>query len=383
MRNVAVVVVGGGPAGLGAAYTLSRAGLEVIVLDAQDQIGERAVCSGVIGEEAFTHFDLPSNSVVNHIHCVRAISAAGRTLEYQSDRPLARTVDKRLFNQELAQRARSAGSEIFCGRIVRAIEPQKDYVMVRSSRSDGLIETLTAEVALIATGVSMSLTSKLGLTTPAEFLQGMQSDIRLGVDGCSGPTEIFVGRDIAPGAFGWKIPLGNGLFRVGLMTTSDPRPYFAALLNRVAPAIDQSTIRSSRKAISQMPRGNCTGDRVIAIGEAAGHIKTSTGGGIYYGLLSAEMAADVVLRALKRGRPTIQRLGEFERLWRSALGFEIRMGFVGRKIMARASDSVMEAAFEKFARIGLIPSLNGSLRFDWHSRAILTSIGHLLALRCE
>ena len=57
MRDVAVI--GAGPAGLYAAYRLASAGLGVTVLDAQERIGENAVCSGVIGEEAFVRFGLP------------------------------------------------------------------------------------------------------------------------------------------------------------------------------------------------------------------------------------------------------------------------------------------------------------------------------------
>jgi 2-polyprenyl-6-methoxyphenol hydroxylase-like FAD-dependent oxidoreductase len=45
-----VIIVGGRPAGLHTAEQLASAGLEVALFDAQTRIGERAICSGVIGE---------------------------------------------------------------------------------------------------------------------------------------------------------------------------------------------------------------------------------------------------------------------------------------------------------------------------------------------
>src|SRR4029077_18003470 len=126
-----------------------------------------------------------------------------------------------------------------------------------------------------------------------------------GKDGAAHPTELYVGRSVAPGAFAWKIPLGQGRVRVGLMAEENPRPYFKALLKRVAPQLDQKKIVPQQKAICQVPVGKCVADRIVVIGEAAGHVKTFTGGGIYYGLLSADIAAETVLRAFQRGEFTV------------------------------------------------------------------------------
>src|SRR5208337_3752449 len=124
MRDIAVI--GAGPAGLYAAYQLASAGLDVTVLDAQESIGENAVCSGVIGEEAFVRFGLPTRPVLNRIYCIRAVSPAGRTLEYRSMTPVARVVDKAQFNRDLANLARSAGAELCLGRFVDGIVREKD-----------------------------------------------------------------------------------------------------------------------------------------------------------------------------------------------------------------------------------------------------------------
>jgi len=372
MRDVAVI--GAGPAGLYAAYRLASAGLDVTVLDAQEKVGDNAVCSGVIGEEAFKRFGLPSRPVLNRIYCMRAVSPAGRSLEYRSPTPLARVVDKAEFNRDLAGLARAAGAELRSGRLVESVAREDNGTISQFRSRLGAGEKIGARVAVIASGVGGTLNGALGLVKPREYLRAVQADIPLGKDGALNPTEIYVGKSVAPGAFGWKIPLGHGRVRVGLMSLENPRPYFNALLQRVAPALRNGEAKIRQKAIGQMPVGNCVAERVVAIGEAAVHVKTSTGGGIYFGLLSAEMAAEVILRAFRKGDFSVRTLGQFEHYWKTAFGTELWTGYLARKLTGRLPDSLIETAFERAKGIAFVGRLQDELNFDWHRKAILASI---------
>src|SRR2546427_13188928 len=85
------------------------------------------------------------------------------------------------------------------------------------------------------------------------------------------------------------------------MPHEEPRAYFLALLRRIAPGLDGSSVQTGQKAIAQVPVGRSTAERLVAIGEAAGHVKTSTGGGVYYGVVSGEFAAEGVVRGFRQG----------------------------------------------------------------------------------
>lgn len=381
MQRCDVAVIGAGPAGLHAAYRLAVAGFQVAVFDAERRIGEHAICSGVVGEEAFLRFALPRRSVLNDIYCFQAISPAGRRLTHRAAAPLARVVDKAVFNQDLGALAQSAGAEICLGLSVAALQREKHGVTLLARTGESAARELKAKVAVVASGVNGCLNAGLDLVKPCEFLRAIQADIPLGKDGAGNPTELYVGRTVAPGAFGWKIPLGQGRVRLGLMSDGDPRPYFKALARRVAPQLDPDEIVAKQKAISQVPVGQCVADRVVVIGEAACHVKTSTGGGIYYGLLSAEMAADVIARAFRRSDFSVSTLGRFERLWRTAFGIELHAGYLARKTAARFSDSLIERIFEGASALNLIRRMNGRLKFDWHYHAILTMLRSLFAPR--
>ena len=51
-----VIVIGGGPSGLNCAYKLSKASLDVLVLDNQPRIGKDRICTGVASSLTFYNY---------------------------------------------------------------------------------------------------------------------------------------------------------------------------------------------------------------------------------------------------------------------------------------------------------------------------------------
>ena len=375
-----VVVIGAGPAGIHASFLLATAGLDVVLFEAQSRIGERAICSGVVGDEAFARFDLPKEPILSDIHCIQAISPGGKKLEHRTDAPLAQVIDKGEFNRALAQRAVKAGAHLQLGCWVNSLDVEKHSVEVRYRSTNAQPASLRAQLAVITTGVNGSLNQVLGLAHPRQFLRAVQAEVSLPPNGHGNATRVFVGRAVAPGAFGWEIPLGNNRWRVGLMTEDNPDSYFARLVQRIAPKTDIGTLKIDRKGIAQASVGRCVVERVIAAGEAAGHIKTTTGGGIYYGLLSAELVADVVIRAFRKKNFGVGTLGEFERYWRSTFGNELMVGYFARKLASQFTDRQIDSFFDAARATDLLVRLNGRLKFDWHHRALMATLRALLTL---
>ncbi len=373
-------MIGGGPAGIHAASLLAQAGIGVVLLEAQNRVGERAICSGVVGDEAFARFDLPTHPILSEIRCIQAVSPGGRKLEHRADAPLAHVIDKGEFNRALARRALDAGVEFKLGCWVNSLDVDRNSVEVSYRSAEHGPARLRARATVITTGVNGSLNQGLGLARPRQFLRALQAEVTLPPNGHGNATRVFVGQGVAPGAFGWEIPLGNNRWRVGLMTEQNPTPYFSKLLGRVAPQVDISTLRIDRKGIAQASEGRCVAERVIAAGEAAGHIKTTTGGGIYYGLLSAELAAEALIRAFRSNNFSVRSLGEFERYWRSTFGSELMVGYFARKLISKLSDGRLDDFFDAAKATNLLSRLNSRLNFDWHHRALLATLRALLTL---
>src|SRR3954467_2037348 len=91
--------------------------------------------------------------------------------------------------------------------------------------------------------------------------------------------------------------------------------HFELLADRVAERwqIDREAIPKPRQKILPLaPIPRTYGDRLLAIGDAAGLVKPTTGGGIYYSLVSAGLAADVLSGALTDDELGAERLAPYE-----------------------------------------------------------------------
>ena len=119
-------------------------------------------------------------------------------------------------------------------------------------------------------------------------------------------------------------------------------------------------------------------ERLVVIGDAAGQVKPTTGGGIYYGLLSADIAANTLHRALENNDLSAKSLASYERQWRKKLGWELRIGYWARKFYERLSDRQIARMFDVIESNGIDEALLKAedLSFDWHGEAVLRLLGH-------
>ena len=113
------------------------------------------------------------------------------------------------------------------------------------------------------------------------------------------------------------------------------------------------------------------GDRVVAVGDAAGLAKPTTGGGIYYSLLSGNIAAGVLADALRQDRLDASALRAYELEWRARIGPELRAGLAFRTLVARFDNRAVDALLELAAVDGILPLLRRTADFNWHRQTAL------------
>jgi flavin-dependent dehydrogenase len=117
-------------------------------------------------------------------------------------------------------------------------------------------------------------------------------------------------------------------------------------------------------------------DRVVAVGDAAGLVKPTTGGGIYYGMLSGAFAAEVLDEGLRGDRLDAGTLRRYEHVWRRHLGPEIRAGAAFRRIAQNLSDESIDALIALGRANGVVPILQRTAAFNWHRKAAVALLGH-------
>lgn len=357
-----VVIIGGGPAGLYTGHLLAEQGWDVLLLDGRRAIGEQVVCTGIVSKEAFTRFRFSSSCILSKIQRLRLVSPSGFSLDYNHPEVLAYTVDRNKFDNQIREWTQKSGAEVRLRSTVKEVNVSRNHIEIFVA-SPNKSYRVRAALVVLATGVSYHLHRQLGLSVPVDYWRGAQTHLAIEYEG---PTIVFVGQQVAPGGFAWVVPLQKGLCRVGLVTEGPPRVYFQRLLSRLDRNWHQKGIRLDFKPIAQGLLPRTYSNRVIAVGEAAGQIKTTTGGGICYGLMGAEIAAQVVNRSLKHGTLSSKSLREYDQCWKHQMGREIKLGYWARRLAGRLTDGEITKVIQAIQGDGFFAFAERNARFDWH-----------------
>ena len=368
-----VIVIGGGPSGLHAADCLGKKGLRVLVLEKKEEIGKHVICTGVVSQKTFEEFKLSKDSVLAEINTINWISPFASSLTFKHDSAFAYVVNREKFDKSILKNGRISSVSIMLKSEVLDITKTESDISVTILKESKHRIKITASVVILATGINYKLHRKLNLGYPKDFLCGIQAEFK---NNHIEHTQICVGNNIAPGAFAWIVPLGNGIVRVGLMTEKDPLIYFDKLLKNISGPQGKFQYESQIqfKAIAQGLVSKTYGERIISLGEAAGQVKTTTGGGIYFGLLCAEIAANVVYQSFEKENFTADLFSQYEKLWKKAIKREILIGYYMRKLCSKFNDFQIEQMFQKAQNDGVIPLIKKKGDFDWHSETILPMI---------
>ena len=366
-----VIVIGAGPAGLATADALARGGRDVVVLEEHPAVGYPVHCTGILGQDAFDELGLSRGSILGFCRAASFRAPGGPEVLVESDRVLAAIVDRGRFDELLAERAQQSGAAVHRGARVQDLEIGDAAVTVRTATGE---RPFRGRACVVACGARYRFNRELGLGVPRAFVQSAQIEVPF-VDLAN--IEVHLGREVAPGGFAWVVPFqrdGRPFARLGLMCERDARGRFQAFVAGLAArvGIDARAVPAPRLRLLPLAPVRVTyGRRVLVAGDAAGLVKPTTGGGIYYSLLSGRLAAETLLGALDRDELSARSLSVYEARWRERLGPDIRVGLAFRTLAARLSDRSIRALVELARVDGIVPLLKTHADFNWHRGAAL------------
>jgi len=364
-----VIIVGGGPAGSRVAGRLAENGHKVVVLEKNARPGLKSDCTGIVGMECVDKFSIEDSVILRKVNSATMFSPSGNSLRIYRPDPQAAVLDRAAFDTIMAERALRAGAEYSFDTHVNDVAIQDDGVKVTADRL-GKTQTITGKVAVIACGFNPGLLEKLGLGRYKDFAIGAQGEIEApNLDG----VEIYFG-DMAPGFFAWLVPAGQDRARAGLITRENPGFYLKKWLAELKSAgrMVSADVPIRYGGIPLKPLSRTYGERLIVVGDAAGQVKPTSGGGIYYGLLGADIAAETLNEALEDNDLSVRRLVRYERGWRKKLGSELRTGYRARWLFERLGNRRIDRLFQMVKSQGIDEALLKAkdVSFDWHGRTI-------------
>ena len=379
-RMLDVAIVGGGPGGLAAARGLAASGWSVTVFEEHQHVGTPVHCTGVLAEDVIGSLNLPSEAVLNPLSTVRFVAPAGHSFDYTTAETEAVVIDRAVFDAALGARAELAGATVLRGQ--RVISIDITGTGARVTFADG--ESIAARSVILACGANYTFQKRLGLGMPSTFLQSAQLELPADQPG---DVEIHFGSEIAPKGFAWAVPVrrASGTFaRIGVMADSDPAEYFSRMLVRVADRWGVALPNNAAPRRRMLPLGSVRrtySDRVLAVGDAAGLVKPTTGGGIYYSVVSGEIAAEVLGSRLAVDDLSAGAMREYEQRWRARFQPEFTAQLALRFVAQRMRDDDIDALFSLAITDGILPLVRQKARFNRHRDFILALLRHQPARR--
>ncbi len=279
-----ISIIGAGPSGSYAGFLLARAGFDVTIYEDHDKIGEPVACTGIVTKALFDLVEYSKKYIINELEGVDVISPKGEKLHI----PLKEFVlCRKKFDNYLAEKAKSAGAKIKLGH--RYIEREGNTLVFRHK---GEIIRQDCDILIGADGPLSRVAETSGLGKNNNFYVGQQATIRAGFN--PKVFTVWFG-SIAPGFFAWSVPENAEISRIGLATTNDKdcAGCFQRLMKMaggeiIARQAAPIPIYNHRRVVE---KGN-----TFLVGDAAGFVKDTTGGGIITGMLSSKTLAESIIK---------------------------------------------------------------------------------------
>ena len=372
-----VIVVGGGPTGSQVACKLAGMGHRVVVIEQKKDLTGPVCCTGIVGQECVKSFAIDDGVIFRRLNSGSVFAPSGKHLRLWRPEPQACILDRAAFNASMASRAQGRGVEYIWNSPVKSLEIGSDRAWLKVDIQGREPEVLQAQALVIAAGSASRLTEGMGLGRASDFAMAVQAEVETT---CIDEAEVYLGRDIAPGFFAWLVPTSPARALVGLMSRRSPGSYLRGLLSSLYARgrIASAEVEMSYGVVALRPLARTYGDRLVVVGSAAGQVKPTTGGGIYYGLLCADIAAGVLHEALERDTLSARDLAAYEKAWKRALGWELKVGYWARRLYEALGDRQLDRIFDIISEDGMLDALvqTEDLSFDWHASAVLKLLGH-------
>jgi len=370
-----ILVIGAGPAGLVAARKAAEKEADVIVLEEHEEIGQPCHCAGLLSIKGLERIGVPADGpyVQNKVKGARFFSPSGLSFTVEKDEPVAHIIDRGLFDRFLAQKATEAGVRISLKKEAKSIERGEKGVNIQLGK-----EKFFAKMGIDAEGVSSRIIKAMGLKSLNRdlILSGLQYDLKnVSVD--PRYVEVHTGRKIAPGFFVWVIPLSQDKARVGLGCKGvNPKELLDEFVRgrfRDEDDLERGNVRSGL-VITGGPIDRTFDDRFLVVGDAAGQVKPTTGGGVILGGICASIAGETAAEAVTSGDCSASFLSRYENLWKDELSKDFRMMLLARRVMNRLSDRTLDKLFNVVIKDNLQGLFSAEGDMDFQSGVLLNML---------
>ena len=269
-----VHVVGAGPAGSVAAISAIRSGYDVSLYEEHPCAGVPTNCSGLISKEGLESLKGFIDYRKHAIHKMRGaiLDFAGFQLKVDSKKDIAYILNRASFDAELAANAEREGAKVIYSKKMEKPFPEGTIIG--------------------ADGPNSTVASSFLFPRIPRFVGTAQAEVRY--DGAMPEfARVFLSNERFPGFFAWLIPKNEEIadMGAGCVLPGNPRRALDSLSKYAGIPIP----KEQRHFILPLMQRPLTAARIrkrniLLAGDAAGQVKSTTGGGVVFGTKCAALA---------------------------------------------------------------------------------------------
>jgi digeranylgeranylglycerophospholipid reductase len=375
--NHDAIVIGAGPAGFLAANEIAKRGFTVQVFEEHEQVGQPDHCAGLLSTSGLKRLGikLPKNIIQNSVTGARIYSPAGHSIMIKRGRREANVIDRKKFDVWLASRA------IDSGAVVTTQAKVKEFVRAQSKIQGVSVgternEEHNARIFVVAEGSRCRLSGSVGLPVVQKSSKypAFQYEVS-GVDIDENIVEMFYGKQVAPGFFAWIIPLGDKRARIGLAARNKSKIRLDALMRHhsiISERMKGVKIERSLGGIVLigMPLSKMTMENVVAIGDTAGIVKATTGGGVILGGITARVAGKIVADSLSSDESSEKVLSQYNGTCKSMVFNELRIMHLAQMALNSLDDKGLDYVVKDASTKGLLDIIKSEGDMDLQGNVI-------------
>ena len=321
-----IVVVGGGPAGLSAAYSASKLQATTILLEKDDAVGQFVRTSGVSWIDSMKTLGIPEK-YYNPIKNYRIISPTNE-VTFSGEVAKSCVLDVRATYQYLASLAVNSGSDIMVrSRVNDVISNSSRIAGVKARTPKGDLE-IRSKLVIDASGFSSTVARRAELV-PEWKRYGIGAEYECFCSEVDPQTwTLMVGSIYSEAGYAWLFPISKDRVRIGVgvgrpESRLDPLKILNELIEkRVKPLNELSKLQPIELHYGLIPNEGCvrttTHDGLLLVGDSAGQSNPLILEGIRFAIEFGRLAGEVGANSLSSGASK-ESLINYETTWRKMI----------------------------------------------------------------